>query len=103
MEIGKRIREFRLRQKMSQKKFADLIGTTQQNISNYENGIAEPSVDCLAKMAQKFSVSLDELLLGSPHSSTDQEILSILAKLSEDKKLLSKKILQMIGEESNKE
>jgi len=40
MEIGKSIREFRVRQKMSQKAFAARIGTTQQNISNYENGIA---------------------------------------------------------------
>lgn len=104
MEIGKKIKEFRLRQKMSQKRFADLIGTTQQNISNYENSIAQPSVDCLAKIAQVFSVSLDELLLDNvPYSSTDREILSILTRLPEDKKQLSKKILQTIGEESIKE
>lgn len=103
MEIGKSIREFRIRQKMSQKAFAARIGTTQQNISNYENGIAQPSVDCLAKIAKEFSVSLDELFLGTSHFSTDHAILGLLAKLPEDKKQLSMKILQTIGEESNEE
>ncbi|WP_442871469.1 GNAT family N-acetyltransferase [Caproiciproducens sp.] len=85
MEINKRIKKFRLQQKLSQKKFAYLIGTTQQNISNYENGVAQPSIDCLAKIAQVFSVSLDELLLGdASQSSTDRDILNILAKLPED-------------------
>lgn len=103
MEINKRIREFRLQKKMSQKRFAELIGTTQQNISNYENGIVQPSIDCLTKIAQVFSASLDELLLDDgPKFSTDREILNILAKLPEDKKQLSKKILQTIGEESIK-
>lgn len=103
MEIGKSIRDFRVQQNMSQKTFAAKIGTTQQNISNYENGIVQPSVDCLAKIAKEFSVSLDELLLGTSRFTTDQEILGILAKLPEDKKQLSMKILQTIGEESNKE
>lgn len=103
MEIGKSIREFRVRQKMSQKAFAARIGTTQQNISNYENGVVQPSVDCLAKIAKEFSVSLDELLLGTLQLSTDHAILELLAKLPEDKKQLSMKILQTIGEESNKE
>lgn len=103
MEIGKSIRDFRVQQNMSQKAFAAKIGTTQQNISNYENGVVQPSVDCLAKIAKEFSVSIDELLLGASRFSTDQEILGILAKLPEDKKQLSKKILQTIGEESNKE
>lgn len=103
MEIGKSIREFRIRQKMSQKAFAARIGTTQQNISNYENGIAQPSVDCLAKIAKEFSVLLDELFLGTSHCSTDHAILGLLAKLPEDKKQLSMKILQTTGEESNEE
>lgn len=103
MEIGKSIREFRIRQKMSQKAFAARIGTTQQNISNYEKGIAQPSVDCLANIAKEFSVSLDELFLGTSHCSTDHAILGLLAKLPEDKKQLSMKILQTIGEESNEE
>ena len=104
MEFSKRIKEFRLQQNMSQKKFASVIGTTQQNISNYENGIVQPNLDCLTKMAQVFSMSLDELLLDNvPYSSTDKEILNILAKLPEDKKQLSKKILQTIGEESAEE
>ena len=44
--------------------FAMHIGTTQQNGSNYENGLTEPSLDCLTRIASEFSISLDELLLG---------------------------------------
>jgi len=54
MEIGKSIREFRVRQEMSQKAFAARIGITQQNIINYDNGVVKPSVDCLAKFEKNF-------------------------------------------------
>ena len=100
LELGHKLKDIRIKTGLSQKAFAECIGTTQQNISNYENGLTEPSVDCLKRIAREFSVSLDEILLGKA-ACIEQEILDIVACMPEDRKQLSKKILQtMLDDES---
>lgn len=100
LKLGHQLKVLRNKTGLSQKAFAERIGTTQQNISNYENGLTEPSLDCLKRMANEFSVSLDELLLGKS-VCVEQEIFDIVASMPEDRKLLSKKILQtMLDDES---
>jgi len=64
MDLGHKLKGIRLRTGLSQKTFAKRIGTTQQNVSNYENGITEPSLECLKLIASEFSVSLDDCSLG---------------------------------------
>lgn len=91
--MGRKLKDVRLKTGLSQKAFAERIGTTQQNISNYENGLTEPSLNCLERIASEFSVSLDGLLLGK-NDCIEKEILDIVANMPEDRKQLSKKILQ---------
>lgn len=100
MNLGNKLKDIRINAGLSQRVFAMRIGTTQQNVSNYENGLAEPSIDCLKRIAGEFSVSLDELLLGKT-SSIEQEIFDIVVSLPEDRKRLSKKILQSMLEDDN--
>ena len=64
MNLGNKVKGIRINAGLSQRVFAMRIGTTQQNVSNYENGLTEPSLDCLIRIADEFSVSLDELVLG---------------------------------------
>ena len=100
LKLGHKLKDIRIKTGLSQKAFAERIGTTQQNISNYENGLTEPSLDCLKRIASEFSVSLDGLLLGKS-ACIEQEILDIVASMPEDRKQLSKKILQtMLDDES---
>jgi DNA-binding helix-turn-helix protein len=47
LKLGHKLKDIRIKTGLSQKAFAERIGTTQQNISNYENGLTEPSLDCL--------------------------------------------------------
>ena len=47
---------------MSQSEFAILIGVTQTTVSNYENGLREPSLDLVKLMAQVLETSVDDLL-----------------------------------------
>ena len=76
LKLGHKLKDIRIKTGLSQKAFAERIGTTQQNISNYENGLTEPSLDCLKRIASEFSVSLDGLLLGKS-ACIEQEILRI--------------------------
>ena len=98
LKLGHQLKDLRIKTGLSQKAFAERIATTQQNISNYENGLTEPSLDCLKRIASEFSVSLDELLLGKT-ACIEQEILDIVSCMPEDRKQLSKKILQTMLED----
>lgn len=64
VNLDEKLKSIRMNAGLSQRVFAMHIGTTQQNVSNYENGLTEPSLDCLTRIASEFSISLDELLLG---------------------------------------
>ena len=100
VNLGKKLKSIRMNAGLSQRVFAMRIGTTQQNGSNYENGLTEPSLDCLTRIASEFSVSLDELLLGKS-VGIEQEIFDIVAIMPEERKWLSKKILQTMLEDDN--
>lgn len=100
MNLGKKLKSIRMNAGLSQRVFAMRIGTTQQNVSNYENGLTELSLDCLTRIASEFSVSLDELLLGKS-VGIEQEIFDIVAIMPEERKWLSKKILQTMLEDDN--
>jgi len=45
--------------KLSQEEFGKLFGIKQGTYCNYENGITEPSIDIMIKIADYFNVSLD--------------------------------------------
>lgn len=56
-----RIAEFRKMQNISQRALAKIVGTSQANLSRWEQGIVEPSVVECWKLADFFDVSLDVL------------------------------------------
>ena len=60
--IGERFRQ--LRGEMTQPEFADLIGSTKQNISKYEKNIMMPGGDVLIRLSQRLNVNLNWLLMG---------------------------------------
>lgn len=56
-----KIAEFRKAQNLSQRRLAKEIGTSQANLSRWEQGIIEPSIMECWKLADYFDVSIDEL------------------------------------------
>ena len=54
-----RIAEFRNAKNLSQRKLAKEIGTSQANLSRWEQGINEPSIMECWKLADYFDVSID--------------------------------------------
>ena len=61
MTIGKRIREYRNREKMSQEQLAELVGVSRQAVAKWEGDKAEPSTGNLVLLAKIFGISLDDL------------------------------------------
>lgn len=56
-----RISELRKLQNLSQRELASLIGTSQANLSRWEQGINEPSIVECWRIADFFDVSIDYL------------------------------------------
>lgn len=50
--------------KLSQQQIASAIGVARSMISDYENGVKEPTLCVLVKLANYFDLSLDELCYG---------------------------------------
>ena len=62
IEIGKRIKEIRTEQGLSQQKFGELLSVSQDTISLWENGRAVPTAEFLIAIARRFDVSTDYIL-----------------------------------------
>ena len=60
--FGKRLKELRTEQGLSQQKLGEIFGFCNQTISFWENGSREPDLDTLVEIAHYFDVSLEELL-----------------------------------------
>lgn len=69
-EIGKRIKQHREKNRMTQANLAELTGFTEQHISNVERANTKLSVDALIKIIEALDVSADEILCGCLYQST---------------------------------
>lgn len=67
-DIRGRIKEIRVKTGLSMKKFAELIGVTDGNISAWESGRALPGAIALKSIHEKLGYSVDWILTGEPIS-----------------------------------
>lgn len=89
VDVGSRIKELRVSQKITQNDFASRLGVTKSAISSYENGSRLPSYDILIKISRIFKVSTDYLLgcvdekakTVSVSGLTDKQIASIKSSI----------------------
>ena len=57
-----RIREFRLKNQLTQTELSKKLGVKPNAVTQYESGARNPSVEKLKKMAEIFGCTVDELL-----------------------------------------
>lgn len=62
MTVSEKIQEARSKAGLTQQQLADAIGTTTQNISQYERGVRNPKIETLRKIADAFGVPVTEFL-----------------------------------------
>lgn len=83
MNLGKKLINLRKQEKMTQEKFAELIGVTRQTISNWELNVTKPDLTQIEKISKLFHVSIDELL--------DNDIQNIIVeKVNKTEKIVNK-------------
>lgn len=57
-----RLKELREAYKLNQTELGEILGVTNQTVSNWENGNIAPSIERVEKIANYFKVSVDYLL-----------------------------------------
>lgn len=60
--IGKRIKELRKKNDLTQEKLADFLGVTYKSVSKWECGITVPDLALIGPLTKILHVSADELL-----------------------------------------
>ncbi len=61
MEIGKQIKQLRLRRGITQEAMAQHLGITAQAVSKWERGAATPDIAMLPELSAYFGVTIDDL------------------------------------------
>lgn len=94
MEIGKKLKNARIKAGFTQEKAAEKIDVSRQTISNWENEKSYPDIISVIALSDLYSVSLDELLKG------DQKMTEHLAEstnvVKSNKKLTGAIILNIV-------
>ena len=94
MEIGKKLKNARIKAGFTQEKAAEEIDVSRQTISNWENEKSYPYIISVIALSDLYSVSLDELLKG------DQKMTEHLAEstnvVKSNKKLTGAIILNIV-------
>lgn len=87
--LAQRLKELREQQELTQKDLARYINKTTQAYSYYERGEREPDIETLIKLADYFSITLDDLV-GRPafieFSRTEIELIKKYRSLGENGK-----------------
>ena len=64
MEIGKKLKDARMRSRFTQESVAEKVNVSRQTISNWENEKSYPDIISVIELSNLYSISLDELLKG---------------------------------------
>jgi len=84
MSFGKRIKEIRSLQKVSQEELASKIGIHANHLSRYERDVTLPSIEVVKKIAQALEVSIDLLVFGKQDAETsidDKELVKLFKNI----------------------
>jgi transcriptional regulator with XRE-family HTH domain len=81
VELGKKIKELRLRSGVSQEELAEISQLSLRTIQRIENGETEPRGDSLKRISKALHINIEELTLPVPEKSIE-------LKLKADKNIL---------------
>ena len=71
--IGKRIKDLRKKNDLTQEKLADLLGVTYKSVSKWECGLTTPDLAMIVPLARVLHVSADELLGMKPTEQDERK------------------------------
>lgn len=99
--MGKRIKEERLKNNLTQEQLAEAINVTGVYISHIESGSTKPSLETLIKISNALKITPDFLLYDSLYKSKEyikDEIASLLNNCNEENLQLVVKLIKAVLE-----
>ncbi len=95
MDIGERIRYFRMQQNITVNKLANKAGISQSYLRDLELGKKQPTIEYLSYICEALNISLKRFF---SDDEPDSELYSLISSLSETQKLrLAEFIKSMIS------
>ena len=99
--LGKRIREIRKSQGLSQEKLAERASISAQYVSNIERGKENPTLDLLLRLAEALRVSLGQMCDFHTVEETDKKkmrtaVIGILRSADPERLRLALKLLRSL-------
>ncbi len=91
--FGKNIKKIRTVKNLSQQAFADLLGLKRATLGAYEEGRSEPKIETIIKVANNFSIKIDDLL---KRDLSVNELLKFKGGITTDVKSLMKERFALI-------
>lgn len=92
-QLGKRIKQHRMKAKITQEALADQIDVATSTIAHAEAGTSKPSLPLLIKIANALNVTLEQLLCDNL-TAAEVYIEKDIAELLEDCSAKEKKIIK---------
>jgi transcriptional regulator with XRE-family HTH domain len=77
LRIGRRIKEIRLLQGLTQETLAGRLGRDQKDVSSLERGTVNMTIESLASVAAAFSIDVADLVQPTSPSGKRSDVLSI--------------------------
>lgn len=98
-KFGKRLRELRIGQNLTQEKMAEQIGIQPENYSRIENGLSFPKPENIVKISKTLNVEVAELFQFTHINDYEKILESIIQKLRNDKEatVIIYKFLKSLG------
>ena len=73
-EFAKKIKDLRLKNKLTQKEFANKLGVTYQAVSKWENAKNMPDISIIKEICNIFNLDIDELLNNKKKKNSNVKI-----------------------------
>ena len=98
-KFGKRLRDIRTRNELTQEKMAEGIGIQPENYSRIENGLSFPKPENLVKISEILNIEISELFQFSHFNDYNTIVNTIIEKLQKDPEttLITYKFLKSLG------
>lgn len=77
MDVGRKIKELRLKNDLTQMNLADAMGVSYQAVSNWERGNSMPDISKLGELAELLGCSIDELLGSSKETELVKSVMEM--------------------------
>ena len=95
--IGKKIKEIRKKNNLTQEGFCEMIGIEPSSLSNVENGKSFPSMQTVLKIMEKFKVSAQDFFdfkYLMDEKELDTQIFELIKNMTNEKKQIIYRIIQ---------